>query len=92
MDLHIKDVLKKYIKEEPVGETYLNQKIKTYWETEMSPTISSRTTRILLKGNELTIAVSSAPLRHELFLNRDKLIVKINDHLEQDVVHTLWIR
>lgn len=92
MDLHISDVLKKYVKEGTVGEVYLNQKIRTYWEEEMSKTISSRTTSIILKSDELTIRVNSAPLRHELFVNRQKLIFKINEHLGQDVVRLLWLR
>lgn len=92
MDLHIKDVLKKYIKEEPIGETYYNQKIKSYWEESMNATISSRTTGIYLKGGELTITVNSGPLRHELFLSRMSLLDQINEHLGQRVIQRITLR
>lgn len=90
MDLHIKDVLKNYIKKDKkVGDAYYTQKIKAFWLEEFSQSITSRTTSLKFVNGKLYLKVNSAPLRHELFNNRQMLIDKINVHLDEDILHVI---
>ncbi len=91
MDLHIKDVIKKYIKDEPIGDIYHAQKIRSYISKEMSPSISSRISSVDFKDGRLTLYVDSAPLRHDLFNNRDTIRKKINDFLDGEVVRLVTV-
>lgn len=88
MDLHIKDVLKNYIKKDrKIGDAYYTQKIKSFWEAELSQSIVTRTEDIKYMKGKLCIKVNSSALRHELFNNRQSLMDKINVHLDADIVH-----
>jgi len=90
MDLHIKDVLKNYIKKDKVfGDAYHTQKIKEYWKSSMSESISSRTHELTYSKGKLTIKTYSAPLRNELFNSREQLRVKINAHLGEEIVNVI---
>ncbi len=90
MDLHIRDVLKKYIKQDKrVGDAYYTQKINSFWKMELGDSINSRTSELRYKNGKLSISVTSAPLRHELFNNREKLIIRINAFLKEDIVHVI---
>jgi len=90
MDLHIKDVLKNYIKKDrKVGDAYYTQKIKSFWNKEISQSITSRTSSIKYVNGKLYLKVTSAPLRHELFNNRQQLMDKINVFLDEDIVHVI---
>jgi len=89
MDLHIKDVIQKFINEEEIGDVYYAQKIRTYIKTEMSKSISSRITRVEYSEGWLTLYVNSATLRHDLYLNKAVIMEKINDHMERNVVRLL---
>lgn len=89
MDLHIKDVLAKFISERPIGDVYYAQKIRKYIAEEMNSSISSRITQVQFEKGWLTLHVNSATLRHDLFLNKKVIIDKINDYLDKDIVRLL---
>ncbi len=90
MDLHIKDVLKQYIqKEQRFGDAFYGQKIEAYWNEALPESITSRTSALNFKNGVLKIYVTSAPLRQQLHMGRQKLIDKINEHLELDLVRSI---
>lgn len=90
MDLHIKDVLRNYIKKDKkIGDAYYTQKIKDFWKSKLSQSIISRTVNLHFTKGKLYVKVDSAPLRNELFNNRKSLMSKINEHLDEDVVHVI---
>ena len=92
MDLHIKDVFQKFIKEEKkFGDSYYSEKIKQLWQTHYNYSITSRTTAIDFKNGKLTITVNSSPLKHELFNNRDKIVDRLNQLLEKDVIKLIYL-
>jgi len=90
MDLHIKDVLRNYIKKDKkIGDAYYTQKIKAFWVAELGESIISRTNDMKFIKGKLCIKVDSAPLRHELFIGRKKLMDRINVFLDEDIVHII---
>jgi len=92
MEIHIKDVLKKYIEQQPIGDVYYEQKIRTYIQEDLNKSIADRITNVKYRKGELTLSIVSASLRHDLFINRDKLISKFNDHLGTEVIRIIWFR
>ncbi len=92
MDLHIKDVLKNYIKKDKVvGDAYYTQKIKEYWDSSLSKSITSRIHHISYKSGKLIVKTYSSPLRNELFNNREQLRKKINDHIGEPIVNLIQL-
>ncbi len=92
MDLHIKDVLKNYIKKDKaIGDAYYAQKIKEFWKSSLSQSITSRIHHISFKSGKLIVKTYSAPLRNELFNNREQLKQNINDHLKEEIVQLIQL-
>lgn len=90
MDLHIKDVLKKYIKQDHIiGDAYYAQKIRKFWLDILGESINARTAELSFNNGKLSARITSAPLRHELFNNRKQLIEKINEYLKEEVVYII---
>jgi len=48
--------------------------IIAYWDKIMGTPISSRTTKLFFKDNKLIVELSSAPLKQELILSKNKII------------------
>lgn len=93
MDLHIKDVLKNYIKKDKVvGDAYYTQKIRDYWKNNLAESITSRTHSLLYSKGKLTIKTYSAPLRNELFNSREQIRSKINVYLKDEIVNLIILR
>ena len=91
MDLPIKEVLKKYVKSSKIENGFYAEKIRAYWFEQMSPSISKRTNRITVNKQKLSIYLNSAPLKSELFNNRDKLKSLINNHLGEEYIREIAI-
>ncbi len=92
MDQHIKDVLKNYVDNSKIKKGYYSNKIKAYWYESMGESITSRTTDLYLRGTTLHVLVSSAPLKNELFNHRDKIMSRINEYLNEEIVQEVLIK
>ena len=93
MDLHIKDVLQKYIQtDQKVGDQYYSQKIRDFWKDRFADSIVQRTQEIQFSNGKLTVRIESAPLRHELFINRQKIKDQVNEYLQEQIVHLVILK
>jgi len=92
MEKHIKEVLKKYIDQEPIGDVYYEQKIRTYIKEELNKSISERISSVSFRKGELTLSIPSSSLRHDLFMNKEKLITKFNDHIGDGTIRIIQFR
>ncbi len=61
-------------------------RIRDSWEKVMGPTIANRTTELKLKDNILSIRINSAPLRHELTYNLDRVKQLLNEEIGEAVI------
>lgn len=66
--------------------------IKDVWGELMGPLIAGYTDRIQILGDKLFIYTQVAPLRHELTFQRDKIRIRVNDALGQDVIQEVIIQ
>ena len=85
----ISDLMKKNSK---IGKGYLNKRIKLLWKESMGPTINSYTKSIYLSRKQLFINITSAPLRQELSMSKDKIRNLINQGIGKEVVEEVIIR
>ena len=66
--------------------------VERFWKEEMGELINRYTEKIYFsKKGSLMIKVSSAPLKNELFLNRDQLKERINAYLGGDQIKEIRI-
>lgn len=92
MDLHIKDVFNKLVKQEQkFGDQYYTERIGRIWQDSFNSSITRRTSNIKFSKGKLTIHVNSSSLKHDLFINRDKIVDKLNRLLGEDVVQIIHL-
>jgi hypothetical protein len=56
------------------------------WKTIAGLSIAKNTTRLYIHNRVLHISILSAPLRNELAMNKQKLVVLINDYIKQNYI------
>ncbi len=83
-DKGIKDLVNSFIDHYKLRPKYYEYKIRNYWIEEMNPLANRYTTQIRIKDNKLYVHISSASVKHELTLGREKIKQNINEWLGED--------
>ena len=92
MDFHISEILKRYVKEGKIQNRFYLEKIRSYWQKEISSSISTRTRHLHFKNGVLTITTDSAALRNELFNHKDRIREILNSFLGEEAVLSVIVR
>lgn len=82
----LKEVIDELIQAYRLKEGLDEVRLRDLWEQLMGDVIAAKTMSINLKGDVLTIRLSSAVLRHELLYKRDEIKKALNEALETEVV------
>lgn len=91
-DYTVGDILKEFIKESKLEQGLDMVQVKELWASLMGPTISNYTTQVDFYKNILYITLSSAVLKQELALGKQKIIDMFNKTLEKELVKDLIFR
>jgi len=59
------------------------------WERIMGKTVSSRTERLFFRDETLFVKITSAPLKHQLSMQKSKAIERINTELGEKLVEDI---
>ena len=90
-DMPIKDVLRKYIKQNKITPGYYNAKLQQIWQEKMGESINSHTLSLTLSKDQLYIKLDSAPLKNEFSLGKKKLIDLLNKELGSEIIKKVFI-
>ena len=67
-------------------------RIIALWEDLMGKTIASRTTKMFFKDKVLYVELSSAPLKQELTLAKEKIMVLLTDKVGTEAITDIVFR
>ena len=67
-------------------------RMRQEWGEIVGKTISKYTRNIYLQDQVLTIYTDVAPLKQELLLGKDQLIVRINEYFQEKVIREIVIK
>lgn len=59
------------------------------WEKIMGNTIAKRTVTVYIREKSIFVKLSSAPLKHELSMSKDKIIKLLNDDLGENFLEAI---
>lgn len=62
------------------------------WEEMMGKTIATRTTKLFFKGDVLYVELTSAPLKQELILAKEKIIGMFSEKMGAGVISDIVFR
>jgi hypothetical protein len=91
-DKSIKEVLSDFIaSNNKVAKGFHTAQIEEVWKKEMGSIIAGYTSRIYFNGGVLKIYLTSAPLKKELSMGKEKIIAIINEALQLPLVTVVEI-
>ncbi|MCC5916351.1 MAG: DUF721 domain-containing protein [Cryomorphaceae bacterium] len=88
----IGQVISQIIRENGWEERIHKQELYLAWDEVMGPAVAKRTESIYLKGRRLFITINSAPLKHELNMQRTRIVEILREHTGRDLVDHVIIR
>lgn len=69
---------------------YNETNIIASWEKIMGKTIASRTLSVQIRNKKMYVHLSSAPLKNELSMAKDRIILLINKDLDSPAVEEIY--
>lgn len=80
----LKDAINQFFKANHLDKRFTETSIPLIWQEMMGETISSRTLKIFVNDHELFIKLSSAPLKNELMMSKNKIIERMNQEIGEE--------
>jgi hypothetical protein len=77
----LKDIILQLVTAPKIRDKYLIIRIKEVWKTHFGESIAGHTQDIRFRDGTLSLVITSAPLRHELTLGKEKIMKILNDAL-----------
>ncbi|MCO5240575.1 MAG: DUF721 domain-containing protein [Chitinophagaceae bacterium] len=91
-ELSIGDALKLFLRRSRLRGNIQAMQITDIWEQLMGKTIARYTDKIEIINHTLFIATSVAPLKNELFFQKEKIIQRVNEALGEHLITEVVIR
>ena len=86
-DQTIGEVIREFFEENPaIQKKILEVRVERAWEEVCGPNILRYTRNLFMKGTMLHVSLSSAVLRHELLMHKDRLITALNQTVQATAV------
>lgn len=69
----------------------LEIRVERAWREVLGPTVAKYTTQVFVKEGVLYVSLTSAVLRSELMLCRERLVKSLNEYARAEVLHDVVI-
>lgn len=92
MSLHIGDALKNFINKSKLKSGLRAVQIENVWEELMGKTISHYTDKIEIINRTLIIYTSVGALKHELIYQKSKIIERINEAFNENIISDVIVK
>ena len=80
------DALKRFLDKSRIKPAIQSMQIEDHWEKVMGATIAKFTDRIEIRNGTLFIYTQMAPLKNELVFQKELIIKRINESMNEQVV------
>jgi len=86
------EVISQILKEQNLQQPLLERRVVAAWETVLGKTVMQYTSDIWVQNRSLFVRITSAALRHELFLTRLQIRDKLNACAGAEVIKEIVLR
>lgn len=88
----LQDLLKEYLDKHPDQEKVKRGKVLSSWDEVVGPQIAKVSENVHFERDQLVVEVSHSAWRHELHMNRELIVRKLNERAGAKVVKSLIVR
>jgi predicted nucleic acid-binding Zn ribbon protein len=85
------EALKRFLDKSRIKPAIQSMQIEDHWEKVMGSTIAKFTDRIEIRNGTLFIYTQMAPLKNELVFQRDLIIKRINESMNETIVREVVV-
>ncbi len=79
-------VVAQFLREQGLEKPLLEHRLVEAWPELMGPLVAKYTGKIEIKNGVLLVRITSAALRQELFIARQQLVERLNQHVGADII------
>ncbi len=87
----IAHVLQRMMQRYRLTSKFSEIELKNIWEEIAGQLVAKHTTKLEMRGKTLYVWFDQAPLKNEMFLRREQLMVAINDRLGSGFIEKIFI-
>lgn len=91
-EISLQDAIQQFLNKSRLKNGIQALRIEEIWEEVMGKTIAKYTDKIQLINHTLFIHTSVAPLRNELLFQKEKIIERINEALQEKTVKEVVVK
>ena len=91
-EISLQDAIQQFLNKSRLKSGIQALRIEEIWEEVMGKTIAKYTDKIQLINNTLFVTTSVAPLKNELLFQKEKIIERINEAMQEKVVKEVVVK
>ena len=88
----MQEAIRQFLKQSRLKSNMQALQIEDVWEQIMGKTIARYTDKLQIFGDKLIITTRVAPLKQELIYQKEKIILRVNELLGQNVIREVVIQ
>ena len=86
------DVVQQFLRAEGLETPYNEYRLVEAWPEVMGQGIANYTGEVVIRNRVLYVQLKSSVLRQELYMNRKRLVQKLNEHVGAQVIENIIFR
>jgi predicted nucleic acid-binding Zn ribbon protein len=86
------EVIEQFLRQRKLDKPLYQQRLLTAWPEVLGPNIQAYTQSLEIKNKVLYVSITSAVLRHDLFLSRAKIVESLNKKVGSEVIKDIVFR
>lgn len=91
-EISLQDAIQQFLKKSRLNSGLQAIRIEEVWEEMMGKTIAKYTEKIQIINHTLFITCSVAPLKNELLYQKEKIMQRVNESLNETLIKEVVIR
>ena len=88
----LSDVIRQVLKEQRLDQPLYEQRLINGWSVVLGKNVEQYTSDLSIKKRMLYVQMTSAALRHELFLSREEIRNALNKHVGAEIITEIVFR
>ena len=88
----LSDVIRQVLKEQRLERPLYEKRLIDAWSVVLGKNVVQYTSDLDIKNRVLFVQITSAALRHELFLSREEIKNSLNKHVGADIITEIVFR
>lgn len=91
--IRIGDIVSEFLQDNPrLTRMLLESQAIEAWKNCVDPYVVSQTTRINISRGKMYVYITSAAVRHEVYMRRTELVARINETVGQQVITAIYVK